>query len=476
MTTPGTYVDGAWGGAGRPLAVRNPADVDELVAEIDAGDAATVAAACAAAAQAAPGWGATPGADRARLLDAFARELEACGDAIARDLVREEGKTLAEAGGEVRRAAQSLRYYAQEALAPLGDVLPPARPGAVTMTRRRPVGPVALITPFNFPLLVPAWKLAPALAYGNTVVWKPSELTPLTALHVVRAAERAGLPPGVLNLVTGGAEVGAALVAAPEIAALSFTGSTAVGRAIERAVAGRGVRLQLEMGGANAAVVLADAPLPETAAALLEGAMGGTGQRCTAIRRAVVERPALAPLAEALRDGLAGWRLGSGLDPGVAMGPLVSAPAADRVLAAVDEARRHGASVVAGGSRPAENGLARGHFVEPTVLAGATAGDEEVFGPLLTLIPVDDLDEAIAVANATRYGLNAAVFTADLARALRFADAAEAGMVHVNATGGVAVHVPFGGIKDSGLGPFEQGRAAAELFTRPRVIHLHPTP
>lgn len=472
-------VAGRWRTGARRTDVRDPANIDEIVGEADLGTETDAADAFAAAAEAAPRWRRTPATERTAVLHRAAALLAERADDVARGIVREEGKILSDAAGEVQRAVETLRYFAGEALQPIGDVLPGVRPGALTLARRLPLGPVLAVTPFNFPLLIPTWKIAAALAFGNTVVWKPSQLTPLTAVRLAGVLEAAGLPAGVLNAVTGGGrDVGEALVDHPALRALTFTGSTPVGRLLERRLAGRGVRLQLEMGGKNVAVVLDDAPTAAAARAVVAGAMAATGQRCVSISRVVVSHRLLGELRDAIVAEVAGIRLGHGLDPQTTMGPLVSADAAASVLAAVESARATGARIVVGGERPEDARLARGHFVAPTVLdnvdPASPIAQEEVFGPVLSLIGVADEAAGIEVANCTRYGLNAAVFTGDLERALATVEAIEAGMVHVNAVTGVQPYIPFGGHKDSSSGPAEQGKAAAEFFTELQVVNLHP--
>lgn len=473
------FVGGSWRSGAHRADVRDPANVDEIVGEVDLGSEADVADAFAAAADAAPRWRRAAATERTAVLHRAAALLEERADEVARGIVCEEGKILSDAAGELRRAVETLRYFAGEALQPVGDVLPGVRPGALTLARRLPLGPVLAVTPFNFPLLIPAWKIAAALAFGNTVVWKPSQLTPLTAVRLVEVLEAAGLPAGVLNLVTGtGRDVGDALADHPALRALTFTGSTPVGRLLERRLAGRGVRTQLEMGGKNVAIVLDDAPADAAARAVVAGAMAATGQRCVSISRVVASQRMLGELRDAIVAEVAGIRLGHGLDPQTSMGPLVSAGAATSVLAAVESARAGGARLVVGGERPEDARLARGHFVAPTVVdhvdPASPIAQEEIFGPVLSLIGVADEAAGIEVANGTRYGLNAAVFTRDLERALATVDAIEAGMVHVNAVTGIQPYIPFGGHKDSGSGPPEQGKAAAEFFTELQVVNVHP--
>jgi aldehyde dehydrogenase (NAD+) len=347
------------------------------------------------------------------------------------------------------------------------------------MVRRSPVGVVSVVTPFNFPLLVPVWKIAPALAFGNTVVWKCSELVPLSAIAFVQALHAAGLPDGVINLVTGGSDVGEAMSSNPYVNAITFTGSTTVGRIVQRSMAGRDVKVQLEMGGSNPAVVLADADVEAAADHIVKGAFGAAGQRCTAIRRAIVHRSRHDELVDRLAKMAGGWRLGPGSDTTTQMPPMVSDVQRRRALDGIAACVAAGARLVVGGRVPDDDTLMHGHFLPPTVLDDITSTcftwADEIFGPVLSIITVDDDDAAIEVANCTPYGLNAGLFTTDLATGLRLGPRLRAGMVHVNAVGGFPPHVPFGGIGDSGYGPLEQGTTAVDFFTNSQVLNLHPS-
>jgi acyl-CoA reductase-like NAD-dependent aldehyde dehydrogenase len=324
-------------------------------------------------------------------------------------------------------------------------------------------------------MLLPAWKVGAALAHGNTVVWKCSELVPFSAIRLAAAFAAAGLPDGVLNLLPGGAYVGEAIVDHPARAAVSFTGSTAVGTAIARRLGGRGARVQLELGGRNPAIVLADADPAFAADLVTNGAVSGSGQKCAAIALAIVEKPIYDDVRAALAERFASLVVGHGLDETTDVGPLVSEPARERFHAAVDEAVGQGTEVLSGQLAPPPRD---GYYVAPTLLhrlpAGSSLLRREVFGPLLTLVPAADADEAVRIANDSEYGLNAAIITSDIGRALDLADRLEAGMVHVNAVCGFLPHIPFGGIKASGFGPLEQGDTTAEFFTHTRVLHLHP--
>jgi len=430
-----------------------------------------------AAAQAAVSWQVTSPQERAGYLSTAARLLRERAERIAAELVSEEGKTLREAGGEVIRSAATLEYHAGQALRAQGEVLAPIRPGALTVTRRRPVGPVAVISPFNFPMLVPAWKIGPALAHGNTVVWKPSSLTPLTAINLTEAFHDAGLPPGVLNMVVASGKAAAgSLIGAPGIKALTFTGSTTAGRTIQARLGGLDTRVQLEMGGNNAAIVFDGVDVAQVAAEIIKGALAGSGQRCTGIRRVIIAGR-VAGIEDALVAEAGRWRVGPGMDPNSDMGPLVSAAARRDVLAGLERLVGAGATIVTADRTVEDEVWEHGHFVAPAIVSNLDPDDdlacEEIFGPVLSLYRADTRDEAFRLANATPFGLSHAVFSPEIDDALAAADSLEAGMVHVNASGGVAPHVPFVGWGDSGFGPAEQGETAVEFFTRTQVINVH---
>jgi alpha-ketoglutaric semialdehyde dehydrogenase len=466
-------VAGRWGGAGPTVEIRDPALPSRTVGLAQQASGADVSRAYDAAGQGARQWARVPAAARAELLYRAADLLDRDADASARDLVLEEGKILADARGELQRSVATLRYYAGALLQPTGQVYPPEH-AALSLSRRVPVGVVTVITAFNYPMLLPVWKIGAALAYGNVVVWKCSELVPLSAWRFANALHEAGLPSGVLNLLIGGAELGPSLLASGSMRALTFTGSAGVGHELAAAVAGRGVRLQLELGGKNPAIVLDDADPVLAASSITKGAMSATGQKCTAISLAI----ATPGIYESLREGLAHrvgrLKLGHGLDVDTEIGPLVTAAAAARVDHEIAGATARGGQVVAGkGPHPDQ-----GHFVAPTVLEGLADDDplltREAFGPLLVLVRAHDPADAVARANRSPYGLNAALFTSDLASGLTLAQEIDAGMVHVNAVSGFPPHIPFGGVKASGFGPLEQGDTASDFFTETRVLHVHP--
>ncbi|MCX6363707.1 MAG: aldehyde dehydrogenase family protein [Actinobacteria bacterium] len=453
----------------------DPAHAGEVLGTFPSATAADAAQAVAAAAEAFPAWAATPAPARGAILFRAAELLDERFDDIATSLTREEGKTLAEARGEVTRARDILRYFGGEGWRVGGDVLPPNTPNSMLFSRREPLGVVAAITPWNFPIAIPAWKIAPALVYGNAVVFKPASATPLTALRLVECLVDAGLPAGVLNLVTGsGGTVGGALAGDPVVRGLTFTGSHAIGAGIYARAAEHFTRVQLEMGGKNPTIVLDDADLDLAVRLAVMGGFGLTGQSCTATSRVIVEDGIADRFAAALAEAAAALRVGDGLAEGVQMGPAVSADQLATDLEYVRIAKDEGAELLTGGG-PAGEG---GHFVQPTIFDGVDVhsrlAQEEVFGPVVGIIRARDLDDALFKANAVGYGLAAGVVTNDLRRALTFVDRIEAGVVKVNEpTTGLALQAPFGGFKQSSANTFkEQGPAALEFFTRTKTVYV----
>jgi aldehyde dehydrogenase (NAD+) len=475
-----SFVGGSWRDGDRSTRDLNPAHPDQPVAEVLQAGASLAAQAVEAAATAFPAWRALPAPARGDILRKAADLLEARATDIGRDLTREEGKTLAEGIGETRRAVQILRYYAGQTLEPDGETYPSHSALTFLYARREPVGVVTAITPWNFPIAIPAWKIAPALAYGNSVVWKPAELVPLTAVHLLRALVDAGLPAGVLNLVLGkGSEVGDVLVTHQSVQAITFTGSNAVGRAMQRKAIDQGKKVQLELGGKNPAVVLDDADLDLAAEHVARGAFLSAGQKCTATSRVIVEEAVLGQFQERLAALAGSWKLGDPLESDTRVGPLVSAEQLSTVSGYLDIAHQEGARVLAGGGRA--NDLGDGYYVRPTVLTDVSPESrvvrEEIFGPVVALLPAASYADAIRLANDTRYGLSASVFTNDLSRALRFADDIHAGVVKVNQeSAGVEFHVPFGGMQESSSGSREQGRAAREFFTQWKTVYMDRLP
>lgn len=469
-------IGGSWTAASESGPNLDPA-TGEQIGEVAYADADDSARAVAAAAEAAAGWGRTPAGERRAVLSRAADSLEAGVDEWSRTMTREMGKPLPEARGECLRAIAILRYFAAETWRPVGEHYAADASSTWLFTKRRPVGVVVVIAPWNFPAAIPAWKLAPALIFGNTVVLKPAEDATATALVLVRALEAAGLPDGVLNVTPGRGEVvGAALCEQDDVDAITFTGSGAVGQSILVAAAPRQRRVQLELGGHCPVLVLGDADLGQAAAAVLAGAFASAGQKCTATRRVYVAADRYEELVSALAAGAAELRIAPGLDEDCRLGPLVNVAARDAVVAAVERAEAVG-RLVCGGRRPTEPELAGGAFMTPAVLTDLPLDAEfartEVFGPAVAVWPVADVDEAIERANDSDYALAASIFTSDLDAAKAFVDEIEVGLVHVNSqTAGAEVHLPFGGNGQSGYGPHEQGRAAVEFFTETQTVYL----
>lgn len=480
------YIAGRWeSGDGGLLTSTNPARPAEIVASGRQAGTADVDCAVAAARRAARDWARTPAHERGAVLLAAAAHLEASAEAWGLELAREEGKTAAEGRGEVLRAAQILRYYGSEGDRTAGEIFSSPRRGEKILVTRKPLGVIGVITPFNFPIAIPAWKIAPALAYGNTVVWKPASTVPLLAMRLAQALDAAGLPAGVLNLLIGPGSMGNDLVGHAGLDGLTFTGSTGVGRRLAGQAASRGVPVQAEMGGKNAAVVLADADLDLASEQVLFGAFRSTGQKCTATSRLIVADAVADEFLDRLRARLEAWTVGDPADPAVQMGPVVNETARKSILGGIAASLRQGARVVAGGGETGDGGyhaagdaaLAEGAFVAPTVLEvpdGAnTSWREEFFGPVLTLRRAAGAEEAFELANDSEFGLSAAVFTQDVTRALDAIDDLDVGILHINSeSAGADPHVPFGGAKKSGYGPKEQGAAAKEFFTHTTTVYL----
>ena len=484
VQTFGNYIGGEWRPAvsGGTFENRSPANTDDLIGHFAASGAEDVEAAVSAAAEAFESWRKTSAIARANILFKAAEILASRINEIGAELTREEGKTLKEGIGETTRAMQILRYYAGEAQQPSGEHYPSMNPNTLLYTVREPLGVCGLITPWNFPIAIPAWKIAPALAFGNTVVFKPASLTPLCAVRLVEVLHEAGLPAGVLNLVTGSAgDVGDPLVRDERVVAISFTGSNAVGNELKKVAAERGAKLQLELGGKNPAIVLADADMDHAVQHLLTGAMWSTGQKCTATSRAIVDRSIADALTEKLREKVGSLIVGDPMAPETQMGPVIDGKAADRIAGDIEKGKGEGAELLVGGGRLAENGHGKGHFVAPTLFANVASesflGQEELFGPVLGVIPVDSYEEAITVANSVRFGLSASIFTRDLGRAMAFARDIQAGIVHINSeTPGAEPQVPFGGYKGSSSYSREQGKAAREFFTQVKTVYMDPPP
>jgi len=443
------------------------------VGEFPASGEEDVNAAVEAAAAAFPAWSGLPAAGRAAVLMRAADIVDTRVEDIAADMTLEMGKPLREARLEAARAATIFRFFAGEAWRPKGELYEQSATGSALYTLRRPLGVVGLITPWNFPAAIPAWKLAPALVYGNTVVLKLAQEAPLTGLHLAAALDEAGIPDGVLNVVIGrGSEVGTPLVGHPKVRAISFTGSVPVGRQVRDEATTLGKRVQLELGGHNPLIVMADADLNRAVEAAYAGAFWSAGQKCTATRRIYVEAPVYDDFRQRLLDRIGRGRVGDPSDPETEVGPLVNEKQLDDVLEAIEQGKREGGKVLAGGERLDDEAYLLAPTLFEEVADEAMLSCEEVFGPVTSLYRFETFDEALERANAVEFGLSASIFTTSLESTQRFVNELEAGILHVNSqTAGADVHVPFGGIKGSGFGPHEQGRAALEFYTEVVTVY-----
>lgn len=475
----GSYINGQWIQPRSERLVRNinPADPDEIIAEFPAATTVDVQAALEAAEAAFKGWRNTPGPERGRVLWRAANIARQRADEIARTMTREEGKILKEAKGEVLKGISLLEYYAGEGFRIHGKTLPSEARDTFTYTIRRPLGVVGLIAPWNFPWAIPVWKSAPALVAGNTVVFKPAELTPATAALLAEIYEEAGLPAGVFNMVVGpGSVVGEAIVNAPAVRAVSFTGSNAVGNALYVKAAQRGIKVTCEMGGKNAVIVMPDADLDKAATAIHGGAFGSTGQRCTATSRVIAHPAVKEGLLERLVSKAEKIKVGPGLDETVDMGPAVDEKQWQTDLDYIAAARTEGARLVLGGGRPAH--LPKGYFVEPTIFDGVLPDmrlfKEEVFGPVLAITTAQSLEEAIRFANSVEFGLTTSIFTESIDTVMRFVEDVETGMVHVNEpTIGGEAQLPFGGTKSTGVGEREMAEEGLNFFTELKTVFIN---
>ena len=469
------YIGGEWVGDSDVTTNTSPANRDDVIGTYARGDAARVDQAVSAALAAQPGWAAASPQLRHDILERAGALIVERKDELGRLLAREEGKTIAEAVGETVRASQVFKFFAGEALRNTGDAVASVRPGIDVMIEREAVGVIGLITPWNFPIAIPAWKLAPALAYGNAVVMKPAELTPGCAWELAKILDEAGCPAGIFNLVMGpGSKVGARIVEHEDIAAVSFTGSVATGRQVAVDCAARGKKVQLEMGGKNPMVVVDDADLDVAVGACLNGAFFSTGQRCTASSRLIVTAGIHDAFLDKLTAAAADLVIGDPLDSKTQIGPVVDQGQLDQNLEYLALAATEGCDVRGGGL-----GNGNGYFMHPAIFAGASnqmrVSREEIFGPMASVIKVADYDEALAVANDTEFGLSSGICTTSLKLATDFRRNAKAGMVMVNLpTAGVDYHVPFGGRKGSSYGPREQGSYAREFYTTVKTSYIAP--
>ena len=472
------FIGGEWVAGARSVRNINPSDTREVIGEYALSDAAQARSAVDAASAAFPAWSLSGPQQRFDVLDKAGSEILARSGELGDLLAREEGKTLPEAAGEVVRAGQIFKFFAGEALRQRGELLASVRPGIAVEVTREPLGVVSLITPWNFPIAIPAWKIAPALAFGNCVVFKPAELVPGSAWALAEILSRSGLPSGVFNLVMGsGAEIGPALVDDPRVAGLSFTGSVATGRRLAAACAARGAKFQVEMGGKNPLVVLDDADLAVAVNCAVMGSFYSTGQRCTASSRLIVTEGIHDRFVAAVVERLKQLKVDDARSPGTDIGPVVDERQLAVDLDYIRIAKEEGATLAFGGEHRATNDQGQpGHYLTPALFTDTDnsmrISREEVFGPVANVIRARDYDEALALANDTPFGLSSGLCTTSLKHATHFKRMAQAGMVMVNApTAGVDYHVPFGGRKGSSVGPREQGSHAAEFYTTVKTAY-----
>ena len=470
----GHYIGGEWTGADGALESLNPSNTDEVVARFPDGGQAEVDAAVAAAKAAQPGWANASPEVRSDVLRKAGEALFARSAEVGELLAREEGKTRAEGIGETLRAARILLYFSGEALRRHGQTLESTRPGLDVATYREALGVVGLITPWNFPIAIPAWKAAPALAFGNTVVIKPANITSAIAVALTQVLHDAGVPPGVFNLVLGRGKVGQAIVDHKDVAAISFTGSQGVGSTVAKSAVARQARVQLEMGGKNPLVVLADADLDKAVAIAADGGFFQTGQRCTASSRVIVEDAIHDKFVAALAEKAKAIKVGPALAEGTQVGPASSESQFEQNMSYVDIATGEGGRLAAGGERVKLD--TPGYFMQPTLIADTDPdmriNCEEVFGPVVSTVRVKNYEEALELANRGEFGLSAGIVSNNAKLIRDFRKNVRAGMVMVNLpTAGVDYHVPFGGTRGSSYGPREQGFAAVEFYTQIKTVY-----
>jgi alpha-ketoglutaric semialdehyde dehydrogenase len=474
------FIDGAWveSVSGEVIKSINPANRHEVVGKVQKSNLADLKSAVEAAKAAKKAWWKIGAPARGNFLYKAADILEDNLEEIAETLTREMGKTLPEARGETARGVAILRYYAGEGMRKTGDVIPSSENGALMFTTRSPLGVVGVITPWNFPVAIPIWKMAPALVYGNTVVLKPATEAAVTAAKVMECFEKAGFPNGVVNFVTGsGSVIGNGLIEHPEVNGITFTGSTATGKKIGLAALARGAKYQLEMGGKNPVIVAEDADLSKAVEAVISGGLRSTGQKCTCTSRVIVHEKVYDEFKELLLDKIGDIKVGDGLSKGTWMGPCASESQLNTVNYYIKAGISEGAVLLCGGEAPDDPSLQNGFYIKPTVFEGVTSdmriAQEEIFGPVLALMKVNSLEKAIEIANDSEYGLSASIFTNNIGKMLTFIDDMDAGLVRINAeSAGVELQAPFGGMKFSSSGSREQGEAAKEFFTSIKTVFV----
>jgi len=479
-TTYFNFIDGSWvqSVSGNVFENRNPANQDDLIGVFQRSTRADVERAIDAAARAYEGWRLVPAPRRAELLFRAAQLIAERKELLARDMTREMGKILDETRGDVQEAIDMTYFMAGEGRRQYGQTVPSELRDKFAMSVRQPLGVCAVITPWNFPMAIPSWKIIPALVCGNTVVFKPATLTPLSALSFVKILEEAGVPPGVVNLVTGGgADVGDVLTASDRVRVVSFTGSTDVGRTVSEKSAPSFKKVHLEMGGKNVIMVMDDADLELAVEGCLWGGFGTTGQRCTAASRVVVHESVYKPFLDRFVQRARALRVGDGLDPRTQMGPSVSAGQLETVQKYVEIGRREGATLACGGHPLIGGDYAKGFFHEPTIFADVQPSmriaQEEIFGPVVSVVPCKSFEEAIEIGNGVSYGLSASIYTRDINRAFAAMRDMYTGIFYVNApTIGAEVHLPFGGTKATGNGHREAGTAALDVFSEWKSVYV----
>lgn len=477
------YVGGEWqeSSSEKTAPNLNPANTDDVLGIVRLSTRDEARRAVESASEAFRGWRATPAPQRGRIVARFARLLEDDRENLAKILTAEEGKTLAESKGEIQRAINVAEFCAGESRRMNGETIQSELPANFAYTIKQPHGVVACVTPWNFPVAIPVWKIAPALVAGNAVVFKPATVTPATAVRLTELFAEAGIPKGVLNLILGsGSEAGDEIVGHAAVRAVSFTGSNGVGLKLYEQCSRRGAKVQCEMGGKNPVVIMEDADIELAVESTAQGAFGSTGQRCTATSRAVVVEEIANEFVERMIARAGSLRIGDGTDPQTEVGPLVDSNQFESVMRYINIGREDGAELACGGAVADGDGLSKGYFVKPTVFTNVTPemriAREEIFGPVLSIIRVKDFDEAMRVANDSEYGLSSSIFSNDATRIFRFVEEIETGMTHVNSptTGGEA-HIPFGGSKATGIGDREQGSTALDFYTELKVVYVDYT-
>ena len=484
LATYQNYIDGQWSDSvsGETYTITNPAHKSQVLGRFQRSNNEDAVRAIEAARNALDGWASTPAPQRAAILFKALQLMEERGDELARSITTEEGKPIGDAMGEVKRSMNITEYAAGEGRRMFGNTTPSELPNTVAYTSRRPLGVVGIITPWNFPLAIPAWKIAPALICGNTLVFKPASATPMTAVALTKIFQDAGLPPGVLNLVTGpGGSVGNTIVDHPDVNGVSFTGSTEIGTALYTRATQTLKKVQAEMGGKNAVIVLEDADMDSALGGIVQGAFGSTGQRCTATSRVVVQESVYDAFMTELIERTSKLTVGDGIDPEMDIAPLSSQSQFNTVMEYIGIGAEEGATIAYGGNPRTEGDLHEGYYVEPTIFTDVDTNmriaQEEIFGPVLTVFKASDLEEAVSITNNVKFGLSSSIYTMDIPQAFRYIDTVETGIVHVNSpTLGGEVHLPFGGMKESGVGTREQGTEAINFFTEPVTVYIDYSP